>query len=61
MKQRDSFVPAEAPAAEEQSGEVVELSNSQPEPGGPPVRFDPAMVSQETAEQMRPLHRSRDT
>ena len=33
---------------------VIELPDSQAEPGGPPVRIDPAMVDAETAERMRP-------
>lgn len=34
--------------------EVVELSGSQVEPGGPPVRVDPTMVDAATAARMRP-------
>jgi hypothetical protein len=39
---------------------TVELPDSTPEPGGPPVRVDPERVDAETAERMRPLHRDRE-
>lgn len=42
-------------AADEQT---VELPDSRAEPGGPPVRVDPAMVDAEAAAAMRPLHRT---
>ena len=42
-------------AADEQT---VELPDSRAEPGGPPVRVDPAMVDEETADAMRPLERT---
>ena len=42
----------DAHAADEQT---VELPDSRAEPGGPPVRVDPAMIDEATAERMRPL------
>jgi hypothetical protein len=36
------------------SDAAVELPDSQVEPGGPPVRVDPSMVTPEGAERMRP-------
>jgi len=44
-----------APEADFTSGRVVELPNSSPAPGDPPVRVDPGMVSPAAAERMRPL------
>jgi hypothetical protein len=45
----------EVALGEGRSGELVELPNSRPEPGGPPVRVDPGMVSPAAADRMRPL------
>lgn len=48
----------DARAADEQT---VELPDSRAEPGGPPVRVDPAMVDADAAAAMRPLDRAETT
>ncbi|HEY2834578.1 MAG TPA: hypothetical protein VGJ14_19315 [Sporichthyaceae bacterium] len=45
----------EVALGEGRAGELVELPDSRPEAGGPPVRVDPGMVSPAAAERMRPL------
>ena len=47
-----------APEADLTSGRVVELPDSSPAPGDPPVRVDPGMVSPAGAERMRPVPQS---
>jgi hypothetical protein len=49
-----------APESDVRSGHVVELPNSSAEPGGPPVRVDPSMVSPAGAERMRPAAQADD-
>lgn len=48
---------AQVPKTRAQGSEPVQLPDSRAEPGGPPVYSDPAMVTPEAAEKMRPLFR----